>query len=392
MHKVFPSRPPPVSGLGRYRLLSPRAGVHLSPIQLGAMSIGDQWHDTGLGVMDKKASFELLDAYFEKGGNFIDTANNYQDGSSERFIGEWAEQRGIRDRLFIATKYSNNWRIREDTLKTHQILYLGNHSKSLKLSVEQSLKNLRTDYIDLLYVHWWDFNTSIEEMMNSLHNLVTQGKVLYLGVSDSPAWAVAQANQYARDHNLTPFVVYQGMWNVMTRDFERDIIPMARANGMALAPWNVLAGGKIRTDAEEERRLQSGEKGRTVFDDAWVRNDKEKLVCAALEKVADEVGAKHITSVAIAYLLHKTTYVFPIVGGRKVEHLNANLEALEITLSDEQMKYLESVVPFDLGFPANFAGDDAFGMLDIMGNNVLERVSRPQPAKPRVQKASEVSN
>ncbi|PPR03574.1 hypothetical protein CVT24_007613 [Panaeolus cyanescens] len=392
MDKIFPARPPPVSGLGRYRRLSPRAGVHVSPIQLGAMSIGDQWHDS-LGSMDKQASFALLDTYFDKGGNFIDTANNYQDGSSERFIGEWAEQRGIRDRLFIATKYSNNWKIREpDTLKTHQILYLGNHSKSLKLSVEQSLKNLRTSYIDLLYVHWWDFQTSIEEMMNALHNLVTQGKVLYLGVSDSPAWAVAQANQYARDHNLTPFVVYQGSWNVMERDFEREIIPMARANGMALAPFNVLAGGKIRTDAEEERRLKSGENGRTVFSDEWRRNDRERAVCAALEKVAAEVGAKHITSVAIAYVLHKTINVFPIIGGRKTEHLIANLEALEITLSDEQVAYLESVVPFDLGFPGNFIGNETHGMVDFMGMNVLERVSQPQPAKPRIHKAAESSN
>ncbi|PPR03573.1 hypothetical protein CVT24_007612 [Panaeolus cyanescens] len=385
MNKAFPACPPPVSGLGRYRRLSPRAGVHLSPIQLGAMSIGDQGEEVGLGSMNKESSFALLDAYFDKGGNFIDTANNYQDGSSERFIGEWAEQRGIRDRIFIATKYSSNWRIREDTLKTHQILYLGNHSKSLKLSVEQSLKNLRTDYIDLLYVHWWDFQTSIEEIMNALHNLVTQGKVLYLGVSDSPAWAVAQANQYARDNNLTPFVVYQGLWNVMRRDFEREIIPMARANGMALAPFKVLAGGKIRSDAEEEHRIQSGEIGRTAYGGDWRRTDQEKAVCAALEKVAAEVGAKHITSVAIAYVLHKTAYVFPIVGGRKVEHLMANLEALEITLSDEQMNYLDNVVPFDLGFPGNFIGNESRGFLDIMGSNILERVSLPQPAKPRIQ-------
>ncbi|KAF9472241.1 Aldo/keto reductase [Pholiota conissans] len=190
------------SGLARYRLLSPRAGVHVSPIQLGAMSIGDQWENMGMGSMNKESSFKLLDAYYDLGGNFIDTANVYQDGSSERFIGEWAEQRGIRDKLFIATKYSNNTHPHD----SHNVLSVGNSSKSMHMSVKLSLKNLRTDYIDLLYVHFWEWSTSVEEVMQSLHNLVQQGKVLYLGASDMPAWVVAKANQYARDHALTPFV------------------------------------------------------------------------------------------------------------------------------------------------------------------------------------------
>ena len=119
---------------------------------------------------------------------------------------------------------------------------------------------------------------------------------LIQGVSDTPAWVVSQANQYARDHALTPFVIYQGKWNVMDRSFEREIIPMARSNGLALAPWSVLASGKIRTDEEEEKRRQTGEKGRVIFDPNWERNEKEKAVCKALEKVGAEIGAKHITS------------------------------------------------------------------------------------------------
>ncbi|KAF8814300.1 Aldo/keto reductase [Phlegmacium glaucopus] len=350
--------PQPKTGLSRYRVLSPNAGVHVSPIQLGAMSIGDQWAPLGMGSMDKESSFQLLDAYFDNGGNFIDTANNYQDGSSEMFIGEWAEARGIRDHLFIATKYSfNAGSALGDTRVPQKILNAGNSAKSLQVSVEASLKKLRTTYLDLIYLHWWDWDTSIEEVMRSLHTLVLQGKVLYLGISDTPAWIVSKANQYARDHGMTPFVIYQGAWNVMERSFEREIIPMARSEGMALAPWNVLAGGKIRTDEEEERRRQTGEKGRTIMMPDWERNEKEKTVCKALEKVAAEIGAKHITSVAIAYLMQKTPYVFPVIGGRKVEHLMANLEALEISLSDDQVKYLESVVPFDPGFPASLVGD-----------------------------------
>jgi len=347
---------PPKTALGHYRVLSPNAGVHVSPIQLGAMSIGDKWASSGMGSMDKESSFKLLDAYFDNGGNFIDTANTYQDESSEIFIGEWAEARGIRDQLFIATKYSANFKSSDQSV-SQKVLHIGNSAKSLQISVQQSLKKLRTSYIDLLYLHWWDWDTSVEEVMRSLHTLVLQGKVLYLGASDTPAWVVSKANQYARDHAMTPFVIYQGAWSVMERSFEREIIPMARSEGMALAPWQVLAAGKIRTDEEEERRRQTGENGRTIVSPDWERTDKEKTVCKALEKVAAEVGAKHITSVAIAYVMQKTPYVFPIIGGRKVEHLLANLEALEISLSNDQIKYLESVVPYEPGFPTWMIGD-----------------------------------
>ena len=190
--------------------------------------------------------------------------------------------------------------------------------------------------------------------MDNLHNLIVARKVLYLGVSDTPAWVVSYANAYAKAHAKTPFVIYQGAWNVMERSFEREIIPMARTLGLALAPWNVLASGKLRTDAEEERRLASGEKGRRILGGDWLRTEDEKKMSAALEKVAKEVGTEHITAVAIAYVMQKTPYVFPIIGGRKIEHLMANIEALKISLSDEQIQYLEGILPFDLGFPANF--------------------------------------
>ncbi|KAH8112134.1 aryl-alcohol dehydrogenase [NADP+] [Phellopilus nigrolimitatus] len=349
-------RPPPANLLSRYRVLSPLAGVRVSPIQLGAMSIGDKWEKLGMGSMDKESSFKLLDAFYEAGGNFIDTANSYQNETSEAFIGEWAEKRSIRDQLVIATKYTTNYK-RGSTNINIQANYTGNNAKSLKISVDASLKKLRTDYIDILYVHWWDYNTSVEEVMDALHNLVVAGKVLYLGISDTPAWIVSQANYYAKLTGKSPFVIYQGAWNVMARDFERDIIPMARAHGLALAPWNVLAGGRLRTDAEEEKREASGEKGRTIVQPDWKRNEDEKKMSAALEKVAKEVGTEHITAVAIAYVMQKTPYVFPIIGGRKVEHLLANIEALKISLSHEQIKYLESILPFDPGFPNKLIGD-----------------------------------
>jgi aryl-alcohol dehydrogenase-like predicted oxidoreductase len=239
------------------------------------MSIGDKWEQFGMGSMNKESSFKLLDAFYEAGGNFIDTANNYQDQSSEEVIGEWAEQRGIRDQLVIATKYSTNY-VRGNDQFRQKVLYTGNNVKSMYISLEASLKKLRTSYVDIFYVHWWDWVTSIEEVMNGLHTLVQQGKVLYLGVSDTPAWVVSQANQYARDHGKTPFVIYQGLWNVMDRAIERDIVPMCKAQGMALAPWGVLASGKLRSDEEEERRAQSGDVGRAFAGAEWRRNESSR--------------------------------------------------------------------------------------------------------------------
>ncbi|RPD61728.1 Aldo/keto reductase [Lentinus tigrinus ALCF2SS1-7] len=353
---IFATAPPPPTKLGYYRQLSSLAGVHVSPLCLGAMSIGDKWEKLGMGAMNKETSFKLLDAFYDAGGNFIDTANNYQDETSEQFIGEWMEQRGIRDQMVIATKYTTNYKRGRDDIP-QKANYTGNNIKSMHVSVEDSLKKLRTNYIDILYVHWWDWDSGVEEVMNGLHNLVTAGKVLYLGISDTPAWIVSKANQYARCQGKTPFVIYQGAWSILERDFERDIIPMARAEGMALAPWNVLAGGKIRTDEEEERRRQTGEKGRLWFGPNWERTEDERKVCKALEEVAKQVGTKSIQAVAIAYVMQKTTHVFPLIGGRKVEQLEANIEALNVSLSEEQVKFLESALSFDPGFPHNFCGD-----------------------------------
>ncbi|KDQ33591.1 hypothetical protein PLEOSDRAFT_1099550 [Pleurotus ostreatus PC15] len=385
MSKLFTPAPPPPSKLGRYRVLSPKAGIYVSPLALGAMSIGDKWDSIGLGAMNKESSFELLDAYYDNGGNFIDTSSNYQDETSEQFIGEWAEKRGIRDQLVIATKYSMNYK-RTDPNAKIAVNYVGNHLKNMLLSVEASLKKLRTTYIDILYVHWWGYDTSIEEVMNGLHTLVSQSKVLYLGASNVPAWVVATANQYARDHGKTPFSVYQGSWSIIERSFERDIIPMARKEGLALVPWGVLAGGKLRTDAEEQRRKESGEKGRELRTNlSWKRTESEAKISRALEKVASEVGAKSITAVAIAYVMQKTTHVVPLIGGRKVEHLLANLEALDISLSKEQVEYIEGILPFERGFPYTVIGDETTYTSFVNSVATIDRQPLPEPIRPKTQ-------
>ncbi|KAJ4470898.1 NADP-dependent oxidoreductase domain-containing protein [Lentinula aciculospora] len=377
---IWQPAPDPPTKLGVYRTLSARAGVRVSPICLGAMSIGDQWNEF-MGSMDKESSFKLLDAFFDMGGNFIDTANNYQNESSEEFIGEWMEKRQIRDQLVVATKYTSNYKLGNKNIQ-QKVNYTGNNAKSLHISVEASLKKLRTSYIDILYLHWWDFDTSVEEVMDSLHNIVSSGKVIYLGISDTPAWIVAQANQYAKDHGKTPFVIYQGKWSILDRSFERDIIPMARSLGLALAPWGVVEGGKLRTDAEEERRKETGEQGRQLGSSGWERNENEVKVSRALEKVAKDVGTKSITAVAIAYVMQKTPNVFPIIGGRKVDNLVSNLEALDISLSDEHIKELESVLPFDIGFPTNFIGDGTEPNFLLKATAKTQRMPYPKALRP----------
>lgn len=361
--------------------MAPSAGIRVSPLVLGGMSLGSRWAP-GMGHMDKEASFKLLDAFYDAGGNFIDTANLYQAEESEEIIGEWMELRGIRDQIFLATKYTTSYKNHDDSVK-QKISYMGNNVKSMRNSLEASLKKLRTSYIDLFYVHWWDYDTSIVEVMNGLHNLVVQGKVLYLGASDTPAWVVAKGNQYARMSGKTPFCVYQGAWSIIQRDFERDIIPMCREEGMALIPWNVIAGGRLRSDAEEKRRAESGEGGRTMDRDDWRRTELETKASRVLEKVAKEHGDDvSVSAVVIAYVMQKAPYVFPLVGGRKVEQLYDNIKALSIPLTPKQIEYLEGELPFDPGFPHSFIGDGTTNLARLMGGSDVDRVAIVAPLIP----------
>ncbi|GJN67809.1 hypothetical protein PLICBS_001851 [Purpureocillium lilacinum] len=338
MDKALPNAPPPKSALGRYRLLAPNAAVRVSPLCLGGMNFGNGWKEF-MGECDQATTESILDFFYDQGGNFIDTANNYQFGESERWIGEWMKKCGNRDEIVLATKFSTNFRSGPDA--PHILAnFNGNGTKSLITSVNASLKKLQTDYIDLLYIHWWDYSTPIPELMQSLNHLVASGKVLYLGVSDTPAWIVSKANEYARNHGLRQFSVYQGNWSAGRRDFERDIIPMCKEEGMGIAPWGALGGGKFKTEAQR----RAGEGRQISFSESDIR------VSAALEKIAKAKGTV-ITSIAMAYVMQKTPNVFPIVGGRKVDHLKGNIEALSIELSDADIEAIESAVPFDMGFP-----------------------------------------
>jgi len=214
--------------------------------------------------------------------------------------------------------------------------------------------------------------------MQSLNQLVTSGKVLYLGVSDTPAWVVSKANQYARDHGLRQFCVYQGRWNAAARDLEREIIPMCRDEGMGIAPWGSLGGGTFKTEAQ---RQQSSKEGRKVQ-----ATEEQIKVSKVLEGIAER-NKTHLTSVALAYVMQKQPYVFPIVGGRTVDHLKQNLECLSIRLTEKDFEEIEGAIPFDPGFPNAFLygpkipqNPGQVWLMNVAGTT--DYVPTPEPVRP----------
>ncbi|PYI14864.1 norsolorinic acid reductase [Aspergillus japonicus CBS 114.51] len=350
-----PVAPKPKSLLGYHQVLSPTAGVKVSPLCLGAMNFGEAWTEF-MGKCSKEDTFALLDYFFNEGGNFIDTANAYQYEESETWIGEWMKLRNNRDQMVIATKYTTGYRTAHLDTEPLQSNFVGNSVKSLRVSVDASLRKLQTDYIDLLYVHWWDFTTGVEEVMQGLNALVTAGKVLYLGVSDTPAWVVVKANDYARAHGLRPFAVYQGKWNAGFRDMEREIVPMCRDQGMAIAPWAPLGQGRFRSAAARQQAQQH--EGSTRGSQP---TEADLKISEVLEKVAERKGT-NLYAIALAYLRYKQPYIYPIVGQRKVEHLKANIDALKIDLSKAEIREIDLAAPFDPGFPNTmlFGGNEKY--------------------------------
>ncbi|KAF7188323.1 Norsolorinic acid reductase A [Pseudocercospora fuligena] len=342
---MFEPPPKPTNPIGLHRILSPTASVKVSPICLGGISIGSSW-SSAFGKNDEP--FDLLDAYYQMGGNFIDTSNTYCSEDSERLIGDWMHQRGIRDQMVIATKYSAGYKAYDRTNIPLQSNYTGNSAKSMHVSVRDSLHKLKTDYIDILYVHWWGFDSSVEEVMMHLHALVKARQVLYLGVSDTPAWIVVKANAYARQHGLTPFSVYQGKWNVAFRDMEAEIIPMCQDQGMAIVPWAALGGGALLTSAEKKEAQDRG-RNRSL---EWLSERS-----AQISKVVEQIAAENWTTsqaVLLAYLFQQSKFVFPIVGVQTVAHVKAMPEALKIRLSEPELKRLRDASPFDPLFPMSF--------------------------------------
>uniref|UniRef100_A0A8H7TV83 NADP-dependent oxidoreductase domain-containing protein n=1 Tax=Bionectria ochroleuca TaxID=29856 RepID=A0A8H7TV83_BIOOC len=353
MANLMTVAPKPKSLLGYHRQLASNAAVKVSPLCLGTMGFGTEFKDM-MGACDKEASFELLDYFYDNGGNFIDTANVYQNGESEKIVGDWMRERGNRDEIVLATKYTSSYQLFNSKVGI-QSNFGGNNKKSMRSAFESSLARLQTSYIDFFYVHTWDFTTSIPELMHPLHDLVSSGKVLYLGVSNTPAWIVSMANEYARQKGLTPFSVYQGQWSLAERDIERDILPMCNDQGMALIPYGVLGSGSFRTTAQRQAERENPEAKREGRNIAMTDKPEKAIVADALEKIALERGTS-ITSVALSWARTKGPYIFPVVGGRKIEHLRGSIEALGLELTKEEIAVIEKAVPFDFGYPQTILG------------------------------------
>ena len=315
------------------------------------MTFGDKQSDR-YGECKKEEAFRILDHFYSEGGNFVDTANIYQFGQAEEWVGEWMASKGNREDLVLSTKFSNSSRGGDDNIIRSN--YGGNNTKSMKFSLDQSLKHLGTSYVDILYVHYWDFTTSIEELMQSLNDLIKIGKVHYLGISDAPAWVVTKANQYARMLGLRPFSLYQGMWNAALRDMERDIIPMCLEEGMAIIAYGTLNQGRFQTE-EGFKEREKNNPGRNFIP----LSEHDRKISRALETIAT---TKKVTifDVALAYVRSKAPYVIPLVGARKLEHIQGNIKGLRVSLTEAEVKQIDQAYPFDHGFPHSFLSGTMF--------------------------------
>jgi aryl-alcohol dehydrogenase-like predicted oxidoreductase len=318
----------------RYKLLG-RSGLRVSELALGTMTFGDAW---GWGASPEE-SRRIFDAYVEAGGNFVDTACNYTDGESEQILGGLVHEE--RERLVVATKYTLTAR-RDDPNAG------GNHRKNMVQTLEASLRRLDTDYVDLLWLHMWDGMTPIEEVMRGLDDLVSAGKVLYVGLSDTPSWVVSQAVTLADLRGWARPIAVQAPYSLGDRDVERELLPMARAHDLAFTPWGVLSGGaltgKYIEDTDEPRR----------YDGVGPRTNG---IAREVIAVADELGATP-AQVALAWVRAQPWHLVPIVGARTEAQLRENLGALDIGLSDEQLERLSGTSDFRLGFPREFLEDD----------------------------------
>lgn len=320
----------------RYKLLG-NSGLRVSELALGTMTFGEDW---GWGA-DKATSRAVFDAFVAAGGNFIDTSNNYTNGTSERFVGEFIAD--ARDQFVVATKYT----LRQANGNAANANEGGNSRKSMMRSVENSLRRLNTEYIDLLYLHMWDFMTPVKEVMRGMDDLVRAGKVLYVGFSDTPAWVVAYAVRLAEQYGWARPVAMQVPYNFADRDPERDILPMARTLGLSVTAWGLLGGGaltgKYNAASDEPKRYDGV-------------SDRAKGIADGLRELAGEVG-RTPAQVAINWAWRQRG-VIPIVGARTAAQMADNLGALDFTLTDEQAARLGNLKEFNPGFPLAFLTDD----------------------------------
>jgi aryl-alcohol dehydrogenase-like predicted oxidoreductase len=320
----------------KYRLLG-KSGLRVSEASLGTMTFGDEW---GWGSPKAEAQ-KVYETYREAGGNFIDTANFYTSGTSEKFLGEFMQ--GHRESVVLATKYSL-------AAPGNDPNAAGNHRKSMMQAVEASLKRLQTDYIDLYWVHVWDGITPVEEVMRGLDDMVRQGKVLYVGISDAPAWWVAQANTLAELRGWTTFIGLQIEYSLIERTVERELIPMAKALQTGVVAWSPLAGGVLTGKYHGQGNADGARMSNEVRKSLLPEEQRAAPIISALKSVSEQAG-RSMAQVALAWLRHRTVPVIPIIGARKVSQLQDNLASLDLELSAEQLKSLDGASRIELGFP-----------------------------------------
>jgi aryl-alcohol dehydrogenase-like predicted oxidoreductase len=339
----------------KYQLLG-KSGLRVSELCLGTMTFGEEW---GWGS-NQEESRAVFDAYVNAGGNFLDTADVYTNGTSERIVGEFIRDR--RDEFVVATKYSFNRR-RGDLNAG------GNHRKNMTQALHGSLKRLGTDHIDLYWMHVWDELTPVEEVMRAFDDFVRAGKVLYVGISDAPAWWVARANTLAEWRGWTPFVGLQVEYNLIERTSERELLPMAEAFGMSVTPWSPLAGGwltgKYIGRSKEEKRLDK-------TPDFSRRNARNEAIAKAVVKIAKAAG-KSPAQVALNWLRAKRNMI-PIIGARKPDQLKDNLNCVKLSLNAKQVAELDAVSAIEPGFPRDFL-DKPF-VRDFLHGGQFDRIKR----------------
>jgi aryl-alcohol dehydrogenase-like predicted oxidoreductase len=322
-----------------------RSGLRVSPICLGTMTFGE---DLGPGFgSNVKDSEQIIDRYLALGGNFLDTANFYMRGHSEKIIGDHlAHDREKRDRVVIATKFSGN-------LYPGDPNGGGSNRKAIVAACEQSLRRLRTDYIDLYYLHVWDKHTPIEETVAAMHDLVQSGKVRYLGISDTPAWKVAQGQLLAQFRGWSPFIALQIEYSLAERTVEGELVPMAQELGLGVVPWSPLAGGRLsgKYTRENAGKVTSGRAAMV----AGRLKEKDHEIVDVLTRVAKELNTT-VPRAALAWVCSRPRVASTIIGARTIEQFDDNAQALELILTAEQLAALDAVSAPQLPFPIAFLG------------------------------------
>jgi aryl-alcohol dehydrogenase-like predicted oxidoreductase len=320
----------------RYKLLG-RTGLRVSELCLGTMTFGPDW---GWGA-DHDESRAMFDAFAEAGGNFIDTANRYTGGTSETYVGEFIGK--DRERFVVSTKYT----LSHDGTNPNAG---GNHRKTMVASLEGSLRRLGIDYIDVYMIHIWDHLTPIEETMRALDDQVRAGKVLYIGISDAPAWLISRANALAEAHGWTSFCALQSQYSLVERNAERELLPMSQNLDIAFTAWGALGTGLLTGKYNDD---PTGGGGR-IHSAGWGTLEEHKLAIAReVVAVAGEIGCS-ASQVALSWVQAQSPTLIPIIGSRKASQLIDNLGCVDVTLSTEHLARLDEISKIELGFPYDF--------------------------------------